>query len=99
MHCGPCHPCENAADPYAAGLQDGEPFADYRHAPLVEVAERTRRGLTHDPSMNQRSRVAALLHRDLSNSGQRLSILVERRGVAHDENVWMPRNGEISLYL
>src|SRR5215467_1137388 len=98
MHRGPCQPRNKAADPYAPGLQDGKPFADHRHVPFVEVAERTRCGFPRDPSMNQLSCIASLLLRDLSNSGERLSFL-ELGRVAHHENVWIPWYGEIALHF
>src|SRR5262245_27335726 len=99
MDCGPRHPSKKAADPYTPGLQDGKSFADDRHVAFVEVAEWTRCRLTHDPSMNQLPRITSLLHRHLSDSGQRLSVLLKHGGVAHDENFWMSRYGEIVLHF
>src|SRR5215471_309739 len=99
MHRGPCHPGNKAGDPYTTRPQNGKPFADHRHVAFVEVAERTRCGFPRDPSINQLSYIASLLHCDLSDSRQRFSVLLERGGVAHHENVRMPRHREIRLHL
>ena len=39
------------------------------------------------------SRIAALLYCNLRHAGQGLAILIERRGVADDEDLGMPRHG------
>src|SRR5690242_15913368 len=49
--------------------------------------------------MNQLSCIASLLHRDLSDSGKRLSVLLKRGGGTHDEYLWMSWYGEIVLHF
>src|SRR5262249_53831851 len=60
-------------------------------------AERSRRGLSFDATLNQPPRIAALLHRHLCNPGQRSSTLLEGRRVADHEDLWMTGHGEIRL--
>src|SRR3954454_8233546 len=46
MHGGPGHPCEKAADPHAARLQNGKALADDGHVSFVEVPKWSRRGFS-----------------------------------------------------
>src|SRR6185436_20184575 len=98
MHGRPHHPCEKAAEPHAPALQHGKPLADHRQVPLVEVTEWWRGGLTADASSNQPAGIASLLHRDLRHAGQRMTILLERRGVTHHEDLRVAWHGEIRLH-
>src|SRR5262249_49223720 len=97
MHRGPCHPREKAAEAQSTAFQHGEALADNRHAPFVEVAERSWRGLSFDATLNQPPRIAALLHRHLRHPGQRPPTLREGRGAAAHEDLWMTGHGEIRL--
>src|SRR5438874_8393356 len=92
---GPRQPGDEAVEAKFPRLQHGEPFADHRHAPLVEVAERPRRGLSGDTAVDQLPGVAPLLDRDLRDAGLRLAVLVERRGIAHNEDFRMSRHGQV----
>src|SRR5213075_1240743 len=89
MHGGPCHPCEKAAEVDPAAVQHGEALADDGHGSFVEVPERLQGGLPRDASANQPRRIAPLLHRNLRDAGERTTVLIERRGVADDEDLRM----------
>src|SRR6267154_327663 len=95
----PCQPGDKPAHPDRPGLQDGETLADYRHVSLVEVAERMPCGFPRDASVNQLSRITSLLHRNLSDARQRLSVLLEGSSITNHKNLPMPRHATIRLHL
>src|SRR5205823_4868866 len=97
MNACPHEPREKSAHANLTGLQDGEPLPDHRHAALVEVAKRTQRRSAPETLSDQPSRIAAFLDRDLRHTGQGSSVLLERRGIADDEDLGMPRDREVLL--
>src|SRR3989454_7039892 len=97
MNACPHEPREKSAHANLACLQDSEPLPDHRHAALVEVAKRTWRRSASETLPDQPSRIAALLDRDLRHTGQGSSVLLERRGIADDEDLGMPRDREVLL--
>src|SRR5262249_19232876 len=64
---------------------------------FVEISKRFGTVFAGDLPTNQFAYVASLLHRNLSDTRQRLSILVERRGVADHENFRMIWNSKVWL--
>src|SRR5499425_101755 len=97
VHGGPCEPGEKTAEAQPAGLQDRETFADDRHRAFVEIAKRGRCGLAVDAAVNHLARIAALLHRDLSDAGQRPAVLIERGRIPDDEDLRVARHADIRL--
>src|SRR2546425_3510502 len=97
MNACPHEAREKSADANLAGLQDGEALPDHCHAALVEVAKRTRRRSAPETLADQPSRIAAFLDRDLRHTGQGFSVLLERRGIADDEDLGMPWDREVLL--
>src|SRR4029077_3317195 len=97
MNACPHEPRENSAHANLAGLQDGESLPDHCHAALVEVAKWTRRRSASETPPDQPSRIAALLDRDLRHARQGSSVLLERRGIADDEDLGMSRDREVLL--
>src|SRR5438128_2208283 len=97
MDRGPCQPREKPAEVQPAALQHGEALANHRHGPFVEVAERRRRRFPGDATVNDGSGVAALLHGHLCDAGQRMTVLIERRRIADDEDLGMSWHAEIWL--
>src|SRR5215470_5661683 len=93
MHGGPCHPRQKAAEVDPTAVQHGEALADDSHGSFVEVPERLQRGLPLDASANQPRRIAPLLHRNLRDSGERTTVLIERGRVADDEDLRMTGHG------
>src|SRR5215470_16139965 len=81
----------------AAGLQHRVALANDCHRPLVEVTERWQRGIATDAPRDQSAGVASLLHRNLSDAAERLSVLVERCGVSEHEDVRMSSHREVAL--
>src|SRR5215510_12015442 len=77
MHGGPCHPREKAAEIDEAAVQHSKALADDSHRSFVEVPERLQGGLPRDASANQLPRIAALLHRNLRDAGERTTVLIE----------------------
>src|SRR5262245_39974553 len=80
-----------------ARLQDGKTLAHDGHVPLIKVAKRTRRSFAGYVSMNLPPCIAPLLHRHLSYTEQRLTVLIERRGVAHYEDLRVSLHSEVLL--
>src|SRR5438477_9059622 len=78
-------------------LQNCVTLADDGHGAFVEIAKRLWRFLPEKLAANQFSSVASLLHRNLSNSRQRFSVLIQRRRIADHENLWMIWNSKIGL--
>src|SRR5262249_15691811 len=72
-------------------------FANCGHGDFVEIGKRFCRLLALKLAPNQFASVASLLHCNLSNSRQRFSILIERRGIADHENFRMIWNSTIGL--
>ena len=97
MYGSPCEPGEKTAEAQPAGLQDGETSADDRHRAFVEITKRGRRGFATDTPVNQRARIATLLHRHLGHAGQWSPVLIERRRIADDEDLGMAGHAEIWL--
>src|SRR5712691_7140885 len=62
MDGSPRKPCEESAKAKLPALQNGEPFANHRHVPLVEITERRRCRRTRHARVNQPSRIPSLLH-------------------------------------
>ena len=77
VHRFPHQPGDESSEVDTPLYSNGESFPDDRHGALVEVAERTRRGLPRDPPADEPSRVASLLHRDLRDTRERPSLLPE----------------------
>src|SRR5262250_3236023 len=98
VHGGPCHPREKAAEVDPAAVEHGEALADDGHRSFVEVPKRLRRGLSRDASPNQPGCIAPLLHRDLRDAGEGTTVLIERRGVADDEDLRMTADGQVRLH-
>src|SRR5262249_49462647 len=80
-------------DPTA--VQHGEALADDSHGSFVEVPERLQRGLPLDASANQPRRIAPLLHRNLRDSGEGTTVLIERGRVADGEALRMTGHGQV----
>src|SRR5262245_51161985 len=78
-----------------ACLQDSKTLAHDGHVPLIKVAKRTRRRLAGYTSVNLPACIAPLLHCYLRHTGQRLTVLIERRGVAHDEDLGVSWRREV----
>src|SRR5260370_24524954 len=93
----PSEPCNETAHAGLAALEDGETLAHHGHVSFVEISKGLWRRLTGHAPANQISRVAPLLHRHLRYAWQRLAILIERRGVAYNEDLRIPQHGEIRL--
>src|SRR5437667_4473465 len=93
----PCEPGEKTAEAQPAGLQDGETSADDRHRAFVEITKRGRRGFAADAPVNQRARIAPLLHRHLGHAGQWPPVLIERRRIADGQYDGMARTAQLWL--
>jgi hypothetical protein len=76
MDCGPGQPGKESAQVDLTALHNGKAFAHHCHVTFIEVAERRQRRFPLHPSPNQLSRVASLLHGNLSDTGQRLAVLL-----------------------
>src|SRR6185295_3834777 len=99
MDSSPREPGKESGEMEFSAFQNCKTFAHHRHVAFVEVTERRQSRFPLDPPPNQLSRVASLLQGNLSNAGQRFSVLLQRRGIADDKNFWMPGHGYIGLYL
>src|SRR5438093_7088398 len=99
VHSGPREPGDEPGKMESSALQHGEALPHDRHVALIEVAERTRRRLSREPPADEPSRVAALLHRDLGDAGERLPVLLEYGGVTDHEDLRMPRDAQVGLHL
>src|SRR5438128_3364827 len=99
VHSGPREPGDEPGKMESSALQHGEALPHDSHVAFVEVAERTRRRLSRDPPADEPSRVAALLHRDLRVPGERPPILQEYGRVTDHEDLRMPRDAQVGLYL
>ena len=97
MNGGPGQPGEKPAETQTAALKHGEALADQGHGAFVEIVEGRRRGLRDDPTVNQHSGVAALLHGSLGHAGQWMTVLIERRRITDHEDLGMARDAEILL--
>src|SRR5262249_58602984 len=86
---GPRQPRDEALHAQTAALEDRKVLAHHRHVALVEVAERLEVRLPGEARAEQAAHIAALLHRDLGDTGQWLALLVHRGGVADHEDVWV----------
>lgn len=73
----PREPRAEAAHMDLAALEDGKALPNDSHASFVEVMKRARRRFADDAVVNQLSCVTALLHRHLSNAGERLPVFLE----------------------
>src|SRR6266566_3168379 len=82
-----------------AALHDGKAFANHCHVAFVEIAKWRRSGLSEEAFSNQPSRVTSSLHRHLGHAGQRLAVLLNRRGIPDDKNLRMPGHREIGLHF
>src|SRR5271154_5979778 len=79
-------------------LQNGKTLADNCHAALVEITKGSRSCRSGDARMNQLARIAPLLNCHLRHTGQLLAVLIERRGIADDENLGMAGHRQVLLY-
>src|SRR5215472_13486792 len=93
----PGEPRDKPMQPDSAALQNRVAFPNNRHVSFVEISKRFGTVFAGDLPTNQFAYVASLLHRNLSDTRQRLSILVERRGVADHENFRMIWNSKVWL--
>src|SRR5436309_6517438 len=93
----PPQPREETVQTNFPALQNCVPLADDSHGAFVEIAKRLWRLLAGKLAPNQFSSVASLLHCNLSNARQRLSVLIERRRIAEHENFRMIWNSKIGL--
>src|ERR1700727_820045 len=73
----PGKPRSEAAHSHLVALQNRKALADHRHAAFVEVAKRTGRRTTDDPTVNEFSCVTSLLHGYLRDAGKRLAAFLE----------------------
>src|SRR6266478_1937505 len=73
----PRKPGQESAQAKFPALQNGESLANHCHVPLVEIAERRRRGSAHHARVNQSSRIPSLLHCYLRDAWQWLAVLIE----------------------
>ena len=73
----PGHPSQKPADRYLARLQNGKPFADDGHIPLVEVTKWSQGRMAGHLAEDEFSGVLALLYCNLRNPGQRVAALIE----------------------
>src|SRR5580700_4270722 len=78
VHHSPYKPREESAELDLSRLQDGETLANHRHVSFVPVTKRRELRFADNPTVNQLPHVASLLHRDLRDARQGLSILFER---------------------
>src|SRR5215468_8321451 len=95
----PSQPGNESAEMDLAALHNGKAFADNGHVPFVEVAERTRYGFPAKSLADQPACISALLNCNLSDARQWLPILLERGGIAHNEDFWMARHRKVRLNL
>src|SRR5215472_4574154 len=95
----PGEPCYGTAGPDLTALQNRKPLANHGHIASIKITKRPRRGSTSDTLMDNSACIASLLDRNLSDAGQRRSILLQQGRVAHHEHFRMLRHGQIIQYL
>src|SRR5260370_13254493 len=96
----PDEPGEKTGDVQTENVGDGSGAADDGHVALIEIAEGRNRLLPVQARPDGFCGVASALNGDLSDTGERLAVLVEREGeIAPDENIGLVRNGEIRKHL
>src|SRR5258707_3056593 len=93
----PCEPREKTVQTNFPALQNCVTLTDDGHGAFVEIAKRLGRPLAGKLAPNQFSNVASLLHCNLSNSRQRVSVLIKRGRIADHENFLMIWNSKIGL--
>src|SRR5258708_39620726 len=94
----PRKPCQESAQAKFPALQNGEPLANHGHIPFVEIAEWKRCRRTRHARAYQPPRVPSWLYCYLRDAWQRLAVLIERCGVAHNQNLGMSRYRQVLLY-
>src|SRR5262249_29917650 len=80
-----------------AGIHNGKAPSYHRHVAFVEITERRRRRTSSHSIADHFTDKATLLHGHLRNPRQRLAVLIERGGVADDEDLGMARHAAIPL--
>ena len=99
MRDAPHQPREEALQPEAAHLDDGALAPDGGERTVVPIAERRER-LALLPREQQLRHIDALLLRDRRDAGQRIAVcIVERGGVADDEDIAEPRHRKVRCDL
>src|SRR5207302_8284586 len=68
-------------------------------SPSVPIAECLSVSFPGDPVSDRRSYVTALLDRNRSKRGERLSFVYEASIIANHKDVWMPGDTQVVLYL
>jgi hypothetical protein len=89
MYHRPHEPSRKSTHEYLAALQDGKALTDDGQISFVEVVEQFWSCFSFHSSSYELASIASLLHRYLRNSRKGSSILVQGRGIANNENVWM----------
>jgi len=80
-----------------SGLQNGKPFPYNRHVALIEVLEWFRRRSTHNAAVNQLA-ATCLVEEPLERLPGAVCRLIERCGVANDEDFPVSWNAEVRLH-
>src|SRR5437667_11646918 len=93
----PPQPRNETVQPKFAALQNCVTLADDGHGAFVEIAKRLWRLLAGKLAPNQFASVASLLHCNLSDARQRVSVLIERGRITDHENFRMSWNSQIGL--
>src|SRR5215469_16958174 len=93
----PCKPGQESAYLDDGGIHNGKASSYHRHVAFVEITERWRRRTSSHSIPDHFADIATLLHGHLRNPGQRLAVLIERGGVADDEDLRMAGQAAIPL--
>jgi hypothetical protein len=95
MDRSPDQPRQKSTHTNLAALQYGEAFPDYGEIPFVEVTKRFQRSLPGNLSSDKFADVTSLLYRNLRNTGQWFAVLLQRCGIADDEDFGVVLHGQV----
>src|SRR5690242_419948 len=95
----PCDPGEKAGHFHQPQVNQSVGTSYGGKVALVKVAERLMLLFARDALCNERGHIAAFLHGNGGNTGERLAVLRDGGGVADDEDVGMAGKREVAFYL
>jgi hypothetical protein len=97
MYGRPREPRHEATYADFAALHHSEALAHHGHAALVKVAKWARRGMADDAEVNQLPCIAPLLHRHLRDTGQGITVLIERGCIPNHKYLGVSGHSEVIL--
>src|SRR5260370_9101516 len=96
----PDQPGQQAGNVDAKNIGHRGGAADYGHLALIEIMKWRRFFLPIQTRTDDFCRVRSALHRDLRDTGQRYSFLIDSMSkIANDENIRKMEDGQIAMHL